>query len=107
MRGDVMLGIAVFAFLVAVAWEVGTRVGLTDEDLDKVNIFPPVAVELLERLDRADGGRSGNGPEAEQGGAVMSFAETNGPATNARQLKVGRCEARGDPALVEGLVDIE
>jgi hypothetical protein len=70
MRRDIMRGVALFVVLVAVGGKVRSRVGLADKDLDKVNIFPPMAVELLERLDRADGGGSGNGPKTKEGGAV-------------------------------------
>jgi hypothetical protein len=67
---------------------------LPHEDVDEVDAIAEALVQLLERLDRADGDRSTVGAEAQQHGPVEVLREAPRGAADLGQFEVGREDAR-------------
>jgi hypothetical protein len=79
---------------------------LSDKDVQKMGLFEPVVVELLKRLDRADGCRSGYGAETQDHGLSLQAAELHQIPGRILQLEIRGLATGADPSSGHGASDI-
>jgi hypothetical protein len=79
---------------------------LADKDVQKIDVLEPDVIELPERLDRADRGRSGYGAETDDRGFSLQAAELHQVSGRVLQFEIGRPASRADPSAGLGRSDI-
>ncbi len=93
----VALGAGHLLLMAYISWLSRSWMGLADDYVDEVDAVAPKVVEALERLDRADGHRSGERSEVEDRGPVAKRRQREHAAADSRQLEVG-CGSAGTHA---------
>lgn len=83
LLGAVALGVPQLLLETVVRRLVGAGMGLSDHNVQELDAIPEIVKELLQRLDRADRDRSGEGPKVEKDGAAPKFAQPHGAAVGA------------------------